>query len=176
MTDRISRLLQQRAAALAHAAALTSEQAGRDALIVAGIGPDQIGIPLLAARQVVAFDHGAPIPGAPPWLRCIVQVHGELISVLDLETWWNLGRAGSGKHLIVVEGRRGTIGILADTIVDVREIAASAGSSDLSSGRPGVAGVTGDLILGLDLERMLEHTGLIVDHTPSTGEGSTDHG
>ena len=136
-----SRVLRKRAEALAKAQPPALEQVHGDAIIIVSIGSERIGIPLLTAREVVPYDGATPIPNAPHWLRGVVQIRGELISVLDLETWWDLQRSGSGKHLVVVEGRPGALGIVADSILDVREASdqdyASTLSSEAAANRPG---------------------------------------
>jgi purine-binding chemotaxis protein CheW len=164
-----SKLLEARARALAAGSGKISEDVTAEAIVVAALGADRIGIPLTAAREVIPFAGAASIPSAPAWFKGIVQLRGELLSVLDLQAWWRPGQSCSGKHLVVVEGKAGPIALLADAIVEVRDVSsrdvAEALTDDALQARPGVGSVTRDLVFLLDIERMLSHSALIIHQT-----------
>ncbi|MBI5532913.1 MAG: chemotaxis protein CheW [Deltaproteobacteria bacterium] len=169
MSAPFSRLLEARARALATVSVKVSEDGTAAAIVVAALGADRIGIPLTAAREVIPFAGAASIPAAPAWFRGIVQLRGELLSVLDLQAWWRPGQSCRGKHLVVVEGKAGPIALLADAIVEVRDVTsrdlADALADDALQARPGVGSVTRDLIFVLDIERMLSHSALVIHQT-----------
>lgn len=168
MTERRTSILSARAQALLQALPAGFEQVSSLAVIVFSMGEERAGVRLSSAREVVPVGQMAAIPGAPPYLRGLAQVRGELLCVLDLLAFWRPGRQTAGGHLIVVESSAGAMALLADAIEDVRDIdsgeLAAALSEAASEGRKGIECVTRDLVLLLDIEALLGRPELRVDH------------
>lgn len=122
MTERRTSILSARAQALLQALPAGFEQVSSLAVIVFSMGEERAGVRLSSAREVVPVGQMAAIPGAPPYLRGLAQVRGELLCVLDLLAFWRPGRQTAGGHLIVVESSAGAMALLADAIEDVRDI------------------------------------------------------
>jgi purine-binding chemotaxis protein CheW len=176
MKDSLRQLLQERADALARSEAAHEEQDQGDPVVVVSLGAQSLGVPLLTARQIVPYAEAVPVPGAPPWLRGIIELQGELLSVLDLASFWKLGETVGAKHLLVVEGHQGRLGIVVSAIVDVRRVSQGELSVELGAEtaerKPGVRNVTRDLVFILDVEQLLDHGDLVVDQvSPAAMKG-----
>jgi chemotaxis signal transduction protein len=167
MSPSSSPLLKRRAEALAAAAPTLVDDVTEESIVIAAIGSDRIGIPVTSAREVAPVQTGATIPGAPAWLRGVVQIRGELLSVLDLQAWWQTGSTTAGKHLLVVESKMGALAILADAIVEVRQLrsheVADSLTREAALRRPEIASVTRDLVYVLNVDRLLQSPALVVD-------------
>lgn len=68
-----------------------------------------------------------PVPEAPPWVAGVINVHGQVIPVLNLRE--RLGHPpkapGLEDRLLIVNVMRRTIAIMADQVTEVLEIPAS---------------------------------------------------
>ncbi len=55
-----------------------------------------------------------PIPGAPPFLRGVVNMHGRVAAVLDLGAFLGLGTAGRGGSLVLLESPGCSLALLVE--------------------------------------------------------------
>lgn len=59
------------------------------------------------------------LPGAPDWVRGLVNLRGALITVVDLSARFGLSRPGAAGDVLVAEAFGKTFGILVDGVKDV---------------------------------------------------------
>lgn len=66
----------------------------------------RFGLELACVAEVTALEGLTPVPGAPAWLRGIVNLRGQIHSVMDLETLLGLGEepAAQGAPQVLVLG------------------------------------------------------------------------
>lgn len=69
-------------------------------------------------REVCALEQLTPVPCTPPFVLGLVNLHGEILSVIDLKTFFELPAQGLTdlNKLIVLAGEGMRFGILADAI------------------------------------------------------------
>lgn len=82
------------------------------------------GLPASSVEAIVPVDKITYVPGAPPWILGVVNVRGEIESVLDLRAVLGLGRAEvtpESRLLIAHEGDLRS-GLLVDQVVDITHI------------------------------------------------------
>jgi purine-binding chemotaxis protein CheW len=160
-------VLRRRAAALARAGTDESARKTIDTVVILQVAGEKLGIPITALREITPLRPAADIAGLPAWCRGIVQVRGEILSVLDLHKWLSLGGVPTPRYLAVLEGKPGAIAVLVDAVLDVQPIYADdiASSFEATPGR-GRRAVTRDLVTLLDVSAMLEADELIVDQEP----------
>lgn len=112
-----------------------------------------------SALQMVAL---TPLPETPPWVAGAVNIHGRVISVLDLRE--RMGgkakRPTPDDYLLVVRGIERSIALIVDEVTEVMEIPASQvepPSGPLARSRPLAAVVRQkeDLIMVLDAARLV---------------------
>ena len=80
---------------------------------------------LEAVREIVAMRAATRLPGAPDWVRGLINLRGTLVTVVDLAVRFGAG-AGDSKSIIVVEAAGKTFGIGVDEVRDVQSVAAEA--------------------------------------------------
>ncbi len=120
--------------------------------------------------RVLPFEPPTFIPGLPEFIAGIINVRGEILSVVDLKVLFELEvSAGNGTHHILILSRpEMEFGILADQVLGVRKIAAHT----LQSSPSPLKGARGEYIkrvdegglIVLDGEKLLTDTRLTVEH------------
>ncbi len=79
------------------------------------------------------------LPGAPEWVRGLVNLRGALITVADLSARFGVPRAESTGDVLVADASGKTLGILVDGVKDV--IVLDAGRLEAVEGEHSVGGV-----------------------------------
>jgi purine-binding chemotaxis protein CheW len=85
------------------------------------------GLPASAVESIVPLHEITYVPGTPPWILGVVNVRGEIESVLDLKAVLGLGQAEitSESRLLIAEHQDLRSGLLVDQMVDIVEVALS---------------------------------------------------
>jgi len=92
-------------------------------LVIFRLGPQHFGIPVAHVDQVIPVAEIGPLLDAPPPVRGAVDVHGEVMPVIDLaygaaQTWTTLY---AEQQFILLQGPRRIV-LLADEVEGVRSI------------------------------------------------------
>jgi len=116
----IARILHQRAQALAMP--LSAEPEPELEVIEFLLGEEHYGIASSAVREVLALTDLARVPCTPPFVLGIINVRGEIVSVIDLKKFFALpGQDITDlNRVLLLEGRGMLFGILADRLLGVR--------------------------------------------------------
>ncbi len=157
-------ILDRRARALALAGPGGWEQDVEAAVAVVGIGGEQIGLPVEHLRNIVRTPPISRLPGTPPWLLGVVQVRGDLLTAVDLGRWLRIEKVSEPRFLAVLEGRRGRLGVVAESVAGFREISRDEVAQRLvisESGTP-IRSMTRDLVTVLDVARLLESPQVVI--------------
>lgn len=119
-------------------------------------------------REVSLLAQLTPVPCTPSFVMGIVNLHGEILSVIDLKTFFELPAQGLGdlNRLIVLEGQGMRFGILADAITGMASLPADSLQPTLPT-LTGIRaqylrGVTPDRTVVLDAGLLLSDDGLVV--------------
>ena len=72
-----------------------------------------------AVREIVPMRAATRLPGAPDWIRGLVNLRGALITVADLSARFGVPREGDEGAVLVTEAFGKTFGILVDRVKDV---------------------------------------------------------
>jgi purine-binding chemotaxis protein CheW len=137
-------------------------------LLEFGLAQERYALENKWVREVSTFKELTPLPCCPPFVLGIVNVRGRILPVLDIKKFFGLPEKGlTDLHrIILVGGNDLELGLLADTIVGVRSVAAA----DLQPALPTLTGVRSDYLKGvtagrlvvLDLARILADPKIIV--------------
>lgn len=123
------------------------------------LGDNSVGIPVDLLREIVRMPPLTALPSLPPHFRGLVQIRGELISVIDLGLLLGLSTAGKGGFLVIVEKDGRSLGLATDGLAELREIYRGEMSKDFDDGSRGASGLiqatTRDLLSIIDLEKLL---------------------
>ncbi|MGA2546544.1 MAG: chemotaxis protein CheW [Rectinemataceae bacterium] len=104
-------------------------------------------------REVHPLRDFTPLPGTPPFILGIVNLRGQIISVVDLRVFFNLPAKGLGdlNKVIVVRDERMEFGILADEVTGVRAIP----RISIQPPIPTLSGIGSEYLIGITDEGML---------------------
>jgi purine-binding chemotaxis protein CheW len=104
-------------------------------------------------REVYPLEDITPLPCIPAFVLGIVNVRGEILSVIDIKKFFDLPEKGLTdlNKVIVLESRDMVFGIVADAISGVRRIL----RADIQSSLPTLTGVREDYLLGVTAERVV---------------------
>ncbi|HEX7021017.1 MAG TPA: chemotaxis protein CheW [Gemmatimonadaceae bacterium] len=87
------------------------------------VGQTIYGCDVGAAQEIITLRQCTRLPGAPAFVRGLVNVRGTIVTVLDLRLRLDPGRAPSdtGAVLLVRQGQR-LVGVVVDEVVDVKAL------------------------------------------------------
>lgn len=122
------------------------------------------GINVMQVQEVLRVSEIAPVPGAPHYVLGIINLRGNVVTVID--TRIRLGLATTevtdSTRIVIIETARHVVGILVDCVaevVDVRtsevESAPNVGSDDSANYIQGVASRENELLILVDLNKLL---------------------
>lgn len=164
--DRIQ-TLRKRAEALAARQRTEGRRALVATIALVSVGEERLGIPVDGLREIARTPAIAGLPGLPPWLLGVAQVRGETLCVVQLGRLLEVDKPGSGAYLAVVENRRGTLGLLVDSVLGFQDVFEDEIADDLqlpaAAGSRPIRATTRDLVTILDLQGLFADSRLIVD-------------
>jgi purine-binding chemotaxis protein CheW len=128
---------------------------------------------LAQVREVSALREFTPVPGTPDFVLGIINLRGEIRTVIDLKKFFDLPDSGLTQlnQIILLEHDGGQLGILADAIRGVRRVPFASLQPTLPTltDRRGdyLRGLTGDRLVVLDAAKLLSDPRLLVDEEVS---------
>lgn len=138
-------------------------------IIVFKLAAETYGIESAFIREVYPLKEFTLLPGLPAFVLGIVNIRGQIVSVIDLKKFFNLPEKGIGElnKVIIIRNEKMEFGILADTIdgtrsILIEEIQTSPVSTS-GIGADYVRAITRDHIIILDAERILEDEKIIIN-------------
>lgn len=127
--ENLERIWAQRAAQLAKAPA--QEEAGdRVEVVLARLGREIFGLEVQYVRDIRLARQITPVPRVPEWVTGLANLHGRILSVIDLRRFLNLpgneneaGEDNAGlKYLAVTETESMEIALLVDDVLGVEAL------------------------------------------------------
>jgi purine-binding chemotaxis protein CheW len=161
--DRLAEVFRKRAVQFAARRAQTRTITAALRVLVFAVGEEQYGIELKDILGVRPFTDCTPVPSAPPEVRGIVHLHGELRTVVDFRRLVGLADAGAGVrgYILRVRWNEREIGLLVDEVEHVRSIA-EAGLADPRQSHIGpnatfVKDISPDGLIVLNVDALFSH-------------------
>lgn len=107
-------------------------------------GSEQYAIPLLLVREVIEMSATTPIPQAPSYFKGVLDLRGQLISVIDLRVKLNLEKTVDGPKtaIIILNTENVNMGFIVDRVNSVLAFS----SQDISPPPHSIVGQEGPLI------------------------------
>jgi purine-binding chemotaxis protein CheW len=127
------------------------------------------GIETAYVREVYPLKDYTILPGVPAFVLGIINVRGQIISVIDLKKFFNLPEKGLGElnKVIIIQNEKMEFGILADIIQGTHSVQLDAIRISLpnigSVGSEYLKGVTKEHLIILDAKKILEDEKIIVN-------------
>lgn len=139
------------------------KEATREVLVFV-LGTEEYGVDILKVQEIRGYDKVNAIPGAPPYLKGVMNLRGAIVPVIDLRIKFALPEARYDGFTVVVilrvAGR--TIGVVVDGVSDVVQLAPSEiraaphlGALVDQSYLAGVAARGDRMVMLMDIERFL---------------------
>lgn len=84
------------------------------------LGPEEFAIPLLSVREVIAVPEMTPIPHTPAHFLGIMNLRGQVISVIDLRKKFNITAKSSEETTVVIlDLKPQALGVVVDSVNSV---------------------------------------------------------
>ncbi|HHG3224855.1 TPA: chemotaxis protein CheW [Vibrio parahaemolyticus] len=122
------------------------------------------GINVMQVREVLRYTEIAPVPGAPDYVLGIINLRGNVVTVIDTRSRFGLmeGEVTDNTRIIVIESERQVIGILVDGVAEVVYLRSSeidttpsVGTDESAKFIQGVSNRDGKLLILVDLNKLL---------------------
>ena len=161
-------ILQARAKALATEISAKQNREPILEVIEFGLADERYAFEARFVREVSPLETLTPVPCTPRFARGLVNVRGQILTVLDLKEFFGLPEKGiTDLHRIVlIQNDEVQVGILADFIVGSREIPLDSIQHSLPTltdiRADYLKGVTGERLVILDAARILADPRIVV--------------
>ncbi|MCG9691209.1 chemotaxis protein CheW [Vibrio sp. Isolate22] len=122
------------------------------------------GINVMQVREVLRYSEIAPVPGAPDYVLGIINLRGNVVTVIDTRSRFGLmqGEITDNTRIIVIESERQVIGILVDSVAEVVYLRSSeidttpsVGTDESAKFIQGVSNRDGKLLILVALNKLL---------------------
>jgi purine-binding chemotaxis protein CheW len=123
------------------------------------------GINVMQVQEVLRYTDIAPVPGAPGYVLGIINLRGNVVTVIDTRSRFGLSfsEATDSTRIVIIEAEKQVIGILVDSVAEVvylrtSEIdnAPNVGTDESAKFIQGVSNRDGELLILVDLNKLLD--------------------
>ena len=128
------------------------------------LGDEKYGINVMQVQEVLRVTEIAPVPGAPSYVLGIINLRGNVVTVIDTRNRFGLmtRETDDATRIVIIETQNHIIGILVDSVaevVDMRvseiETAPNVGNEESSKYIQGVTSRENELLILVDLNKFL---------------------
>ncbi|MDO8787422.1 MAG: chemotaxis protein CheW [Sulfuritalea sp.] len=149
--DQTKRILRERALALAAEPGETQTLDQSIEVVEFLLAHERYAVESLHVREVYPLENLTPLPCTPAFVLGIVNLRGEILSVIDLRKFFDLPQTGLPdlNKVIVLESGNMVFGILADVILGVRRIALA----EIQPSLPTLTGIREKYLKGITPDR-----------------------
>lgn len=128
------------------------------------LGDEKYGINVMQVQEVLRVTEIAPVPGAPTYVLGIINLRGNVVTVIDTRNRFGLMSKDTddASRIVIIETESHIIGILVDSVAEVVEMRASemetapnVGNEETSKYIQGVTGRDNELLILVDLNKFL---------------------
>ena len=122
------------------------------------------GINVMQVQEVLRYTEIAPVPGAPYYVLGIINLRGNVVTVIDTRSRFGLQSAevDDSTRIVIIEAEKQVIGILVDSVAEVvylrrSEIdnAPNVGTEESAKFIQGVSNRDNELLILVDLDKLL---------------------
>lgn len=128
------------------------------------LGDEKYGINVMQVQEVLRFTEIAPVPGAPSYVLGIINLRGNVVTVIDTRNRFGLmpKETDDSSRVAIIETENHIIGILVDSVAEVVELrvseietAPNVGNDETSKYIQGVTSRDNELLILVDLNKLL---------------------
>ena len=125
---------------------------------------EKYGINVMSVQEVLRITDIAPVPGAPHYVLGIINLRGNVVTVVDTRTRFGLNEKESddATRIVIIESDSQVIGILVDSVAEVVDLRKSdiettpnVGNDESSKYIQGVSSQGEQLLILVDVDKLL---------------------
>lgn len=122
------------------------------------------GINVMQVQEVLRHTEIAPVPGAPEYVMGIINLRGNVVTVIDTRHRFGLNSASVSENtrIVIIEAEQHVVGIMVDAVAEVVylnqseiDTAPNVGNDETSKFIQGVCNKNDELLILIDLNNML---------------------
>lgn len=122
------------------------------------------GIDVMQVQEVLRVSEIAPVPGAPNYVMGIINLRGNVVTVIDTRLRFNLPQheMDDATRIVIIEADGVVVGMLVDSVAEVVDLkrseiesSPSVGNDESSKYIQGVATVNENLLILVDINKLL---------------------
>ncbi len=125
---------------------------------------EKYGIRVMQVQEVLRMTEIAPVPGAPDYVLGIINLRGNVVTVIDSRKRFGLAEAevDDSTRIVIIEADKHVVGILVDSVAEVVDLktseidaAPNVGNDDSSKYIQGVSSKGKELLILVDVNKLL---------------------
>lgn len=125
---------------------------------------EKYGIKVMQVQEVLRMTEIAPVPGAPDYVLGIINLRGNVVTVMDTRKRFGLMEAepDDATRIVIIEAGSQVVGILVDSVAEVVDLRASeietapnVGNDESSKYIQGVCSRDNELLILVDVDKLL---------------------
>lgn len=125
---------------------------------------EKYGVQVMQVQEVLRVTEIAPVPGAPHYVVGIINLRGNVVTVVDTRKLFGLmpRDMDDATRIVIIEASGQVFGILVDSVAEVVDLpmddieaAPNVGNEETAKFIQGVASHDGELLIVLDLNKLL---------------------
>lgn len=122
------------------------------------------GINVMQVQEVLRYTDIAPVPGAPSYVLGIINLRGNVVTVIDTRARFGLGQNEITEHsrIVIIESEKQVVGIMVDSVAEVVYLKTSeidsaphVGTDESAKFIQGVSNRDDQLLILVDLNKLL---------------------
>ncbi|MFQ3207603.1 MAG: purine-binding chemotaxis protein CheW [Glaciecola sp.] len=122
------------------------------------------GINVMQVQEVLRYTEIAPVPGAPDYVLGIINLRGNVVTVIDTRSRFGLPptEPTDNSRIVIIESDEQVVGILVDSVAEVVYLRSSeidsapnVGTEESAKFIQGVSNQKGQLLILVDLNKLL---------------------
>jgi len=122
------------------------------------------GINVMQVQEVLRYSEIAPVPGAPDYVLGIINLRGNVVTVIDTRSRFGLmpGDVSDNSRIVIIESEKQVIGIMVDSVAEVVYLKSSeidsapnVGTEESAKFIQGVSHRDGELLILVDLNKLM---------------------
>jgi purine-binding chemotaxis protein CheW len=122
------------------------------------------GINVMQVQEVLRYTEIAPVPGAPSYVMGIINLRGNVVTVIDTRARFGLppSEITDSSRIVIIESDQHVVGILVDSVAEVVYLRSSdidsapnVGTEESAKFIQGVSNRDNELLILVDLNKLL---------------------
>ncbi|MCP3427847.1 chemotaxis protein CheW [Opacimonas viscosa] len=128
------------------------------------LADETYGINVMQVQEVLRYTEIAPVPGAPDYVLGIINLRGNVVTVIDTSSRFGLlpGEVTDNTRIVIIESENNVVGILVDSVAEVVYLKTSeidstpnVGTEESAKFIQGVSNREDGLLILVDLNKLL---------------------